>query len=367
MEINQNPRQSKIQSLLRRLNVLEEKDLVRQVDGLLDEDSRLASERRNPAGMAIRRLAKELAEVKGDKRAQTALDSIDRMEKESGEYRETSKTEFETRLAGLEEALQASEKRSGETSTAKVREVIKYIKEASDGYTLDRAFEDERAKTYKSEIDSLTTSVQSIFGDTASLLAELGETQEGFNKTIGDVSRVTDEKLAAIALLVSESETRLNSRISSIPRGGGNQNRSIIVGGDKDTLSHFTDINLKPGTGITITYAANNATGYTDITIASNGGASGISRQVQTVAVNTLAGDMNDIDYVYLCAGTITLTLPTSVGNNNLYTVKNIGAGIVTINTTGGETIDGDPTVIMPLQYTSIDLISNNSGNWDIT
>lgn len=151
-------------------------------------------------------------------------------------------------------------------------------------------------------------------------------------------------------------------------KGGGSMNRQIYIGG-VDPLTRYTDINLKAGSNVTITYANNNTTKKVDITIAATGGGGGggIVRSVNTVAISTAAGSTAGTDYVYLASGTITITLPTSVGNSNLYTIKNIGAGTVTVNTTGGETIDGGLTVTMPVQFTSVDLISNNSGNWDVT
>lgn len=156
------------------------------------------------------------------------------------------------------------------------------------------------------------------------------------------------------------------SRVSRI--GGGSMNRNISIGGNSSVLSRYTDINLKAGPNVTLTYSNNDATHNTDITIAaSGGGGGGITRSVNSVAADTPAGSTVGTDYVYLAAGTVTITLPTSVGNSNLYTVKNIGAGTVTIATTGVETIDGSVNLQMPVQFTSVDLISNNSGNWDIT
>ena len=65
--------------------------------------------------------------------------------------------------------------------------------------------------------------------------------------------------------------------------------------------------------------------------------------------------------------GTLTLTMPdATAGNTNLYTVKNVGSGVVTINTTSAQTIDGSSTIVMPVQFTSVDLISDTA-NWVIT
>lgn len=155
---------------------------------------------------------------------------------------------------------------------------------------------------------------------------------------------------------------------SLIPRGGGNMNRNISIGGNSSVLSRYTDINWKAGANVTLTYANNDQTKNLDITIAATGGSgSGIVRSVNSIAVDTLAGSTSTTDYVYLASGTVNLTLPTSVGNSNLYTVKNIGAGTVTITPQAGELIDGQSNLQLPIQFTSVDLISNNSGNWDIT
>jgi hypothetical protein len=70
-------------------------------------------------------------------------------------------------------------------------------------------------------------------------------------------------------------------------------------------------------------------------------------------------------DYVYLASGTITLTLPTAVASSGDYTIKNVGTGVVTVNTTSSQTIDGGLTAVIGRQYDSIDLVSDNA-NWNI-
>lgn len=90
-------------------------------------------------------------------------------------------------------------------------------------------------------------------------------------------------------------------------------------------------------------------------------GSGGIVRSVNNIAGNTNAGSTAGTDYVYLAAGTITVTMPTAVGNTNRYTIKNVGAGTVTIAAQAGENIETDPTLLLPLQFTSVDLISNSA------
>lgn len=175
-----------------------------------------------------------------------------------------------------------------------------------------------------------------------------------------------------ISPLKQEIASTRSDLITRINNHGGNMNRNIAIGGNTSVLSRYTDINLKAGANITLTYAYNDVTKYTDITLAATGGGgggsvTGIIRSVNNIAVSTAAGATAGTDYVYLASGTLNVTLPTSIGNNNLYTVKNVGAGTITVLPTGAETIEGSPNITMPVQFTSVDLISNNSGNWNIT
>ncbi len=94
-----------------------------------------------------------------------------------------------------------------------------------------------------------------------------------------------------------------------------------------------------------------------------NGKQSG--KSINTVSTNTSAGSAASTDYVYLASGTINVTLPTAVGNQNLYTIKNVGTGVITINTTSSETIDGSLTAPIRVQYLSLTLVSDGA-NWNI-
>lgn len=94
-------------------------------------------------------------------------------------------------------------------------------------------------------------------------------------------------------------------------------------------------------------------------------GGSGITRSISSISSDTTAGATADTDYVYLISGTTTLTLPTAVGNTNLYTAKNIGVGTATIAFTGGQTADGSATIAMSVANTSLSFISDNL-NWRI-
>lgn len=65
-------------------------------------------------------------------------------------------------------------------------------------------------------------------------------------------------------------------------------------------------------------------------------------------------------------ANTFTVTLPTAEGiQGQVYTVKNSGAGVITVAAAAGEFIDGVATQVLPVQYESISMISTGTG-WRI-
>lgn len=148
-------------------------------------------------------------------------------------------------------------------------------------------------------------------------------------------------------------------------RGGGNANRNISIGGNPSVLSRFTDVNLLAGTNVTLSYQDNSTTKNVDVTIAATGG-SGTVRSISSIATSQSAGSVAGTDYVYVCTTGLKLTLPTAVSNTNLYTVKNTGTSSVMVDTTGGQTVDGDTNIILATQYTAVDLISDSVG-WHIT
>lgn len=96
------------------------------------------------------------------------------------------------------------------------------------------------------------------------------------------------------------------------------------------------------------------------------GGGSGIQRSITVVTTNTTAGDTALTDYCYFVSGSsVTLTMPTAVGNTNRYTIKNTdGSNSITVAFNGSETGDGSSTLLLRPNV-SLDLVSDNS-NWKI-
>lgn len=89
---------------------------------------------------------------------------------------------------------------------------------------------------------------------------------------------------------------------------------------------------------------------------------------VQTTGINNISSTytITSLDYIVNCtSGTFTTTLPaiSSANKGVTYIVKNSGAGIITIATTGGNTIDASST-ITATTLVSRKLVSDGSSNW---
>ncbi len=83
-----------------------------------------------------------------------------------------------------------------------------------------------------------------------------------------------------------------------------------------------------------------------------------------TAQTTTYAAAINDL--VNCTSGTFTVTLPTAVGQaGKSIIVKNSGTGVITINTTSSQTMDGiaSGSVKLNTQYTSLTFVSNGA-NW---
>jgi hypothetical protein len=77
---------------------------------------------------------------------------------------------------------------------------------------------------------------------------------------------------------------------------------------------------------------------------------------------------ITDYDYTIDCtANTFTVTLPTAVGiTGRIYIIKNSGAGVITVDADGTETIDGGANVSLATQYDSV-TVQSDGANWIIT
>lgn len=88
----------------------------------------------------------------------------------------------------------------------------------------------------------------------------------------------------------------------------------------------------------------------------------------QTYVAKTANYTITNTDSTVDCtANTFTITLPTAVGiTGQVFNIKNSGSGVITINTTSSQTIDGQASGTLTLnQYDNLSVQSNGS-NWII-
>jgi hypothetical protein len=97
-----------------------------------------------------------------------------------------------------------------------------------------------------------------------------------------------------------------------------------------------------------------------------NGSISGIGMK-QAYVTKTGAYTATNADYVIDCtSGTFTVTLPASSGRTGrILIIKNSGAGTITVDGNGAETIDGAATYSLAVQYATVQIMSDGT-NWKI-
>ncbi len=70
-------------------------------------------------------------------------------------------------------------------------------------------------------------------------------------------------------------------------------------------------------------------------------------------------------DDTILCNGTLTVTLPLAATSDGVrLQIKNIGTGVVTIDGNGSDTIDGNLTITLSVQYEAVELMCIGSAWW---
>lgn len=369
---------NKISQLLEKLDKLESSlpkdETLGLVDSIINEKYKdITSKVKEDSSLAaLEAINTKLDKFKKDFQLEPIISAIEEIRANMDQVHESMTMESET----------AS--KAHETTKAELTNLIRNTKDDLQGMTgrelaklLEKittledqlSFQDDTSKNQGQTLKSIVSDFESRIAGLDGLLQ--GHTSDSMASRTDFGTKVADNtsKIAEVATELDKLRKDTMSRLSNL--GGGNMNRNIAVGGNTSVLSRYTDINIKPGSNVSITYSNNHTTKYLDLTIGATGGGggssvAGIVRTIETTTVSSVVGGVALTDYVVLANGGVKVTLPTAVGNNNLYTIKNIGVSSVLVAPDGVETIDGDASVIMPVRYTSIDLISNNA-NWQIT
>jgi len=147
-----------------------------------------------------------------------------------------------------------------------------------------------------------------------------------------------------------------SDNVVTVQNGAGTVNFTVTGNGAVTGVT-FNGAALTSGGGGTL-YLSN------DGTYSSPSGGTGITRSVTVTSGNITVGATALTDYVILVSGAHTVTLPTAVGNTNLYTVKNYHSASITVNTTSSQTMDGSTTASLTTN-TSLSFISDGT-NWRI-
>lgn len=179
--------------------------------------------------------------------------------------------------------------------------------------------------------------------------------------TLGTGLSLSGTTLNALGDAPSDGTTYGRKNAAWVAVGSGTS--PLTTKGDLFTYS-TTDDRLPVGTNGQILSADSTTTTGLKWINAPTGG--GISRTVISQGSSTTAGSTANTDYVYLVTGTTTITLPPAAGNSNLYTIKRVGTGVVTIAAGGSDTIDGSVSAAINVQYQSLTLVSDGTSIWNI-
>ena len=161
--------------------------------------------------------------------------------------------------------------------------------------------------------------------------------------------------------VVEKVEEKLNEKPFEISKINGLSGRLDNITRDiarKTGYSGGGDT-VAAGTNVTIT---TNSAGAKVINATGGGGGGGLTQVYVAISGATAAGSTAATWYTYDSTGTVTLTLPTAVGNTSLYSCRCV-SGVLTVATTGGQTINGSTAEIYPLAALTI---QSNGTNWII-
>ncbi len=361
-------------------------------------------------------LEKELEALKAQ-RLSTLDDLTKILQPKLDEYMGEITTLIETEVEDLKEDI---EKRAGDSETT-FAEVYNRIDEVLSRLSIINRLQSE-IKAFAGEITNAKSEVLQAVAASETSSKEVAYRALGLiNELTGNLPDIADDIVALgnriDGLPEAYDDTEVWDELEKLRKlintnhGGGQANRQINVKSSVMSLK-FTDINFQNSTSIgwtatddttnkrvnitasvllagsggggsltvkeidgtptvasVTTIRVSNGTmtddGGGQVTISTGGGSTGITRISSLITATTLAGNAASTDYVYIAAAGIAFTLPDAATVSNLYTLKNASPSSVLITAVGGDTLDGNASVLLSTQYSALDFISDGT-NWNL-
>lgn len=172
------------------------------------------------------------------------------------------------------------------------------------------------------------------------------------------LTRYTDINIYGVSSSVIAVVDNTNKRVNIGIQGGGGSASTLALQTNDTPNGSQSLLNLKQGTNITV---ADDGVGGVTISASAGSVVAGITRIASVISVSSTLAAAALTDYAIFANVGIQVTLPTAISNSNLYVIKNNANSSVLINTTAGQTIDGSSSALLPVQYQSLDLMSNGS------
>lgn len=367
---------NKLQNLLKKLETLEGSlpvsETKQYLDDLLETETQKfqKSFKENPTVKFLDGFNVKLDKFKKDFNLTPIINEIEDIQEKiqefKGEYENQVNEIYEVSERKFEEfsnLINSTKDELSNKTATEIKSVLDKLGVLENDFTFQTSASDKTGKTLKEAVTQISERIDGIFNDLKNRDIEDGE----FNKTLQSSLEEHSMDLQTIKAEIEKVRQEFLKRISGL--GGGSMNRNIAIAGNTSVLSRYTDINIKPGSNVTLSYVNNNTTKYLDLTISatgSGGSVAGVAREINKISVSSTVGAVSGIDYVTICDQGVKITLPTAVGNTNLYTIKNVSTSSVMVMPDGVETIDTEANIILPVRFTAIDLVSDG-GNWNIT
>jgi len=216
--------------------------------------------------------------------------------------------------------------------------------------------------TDKALVPSNLSSVDlSVLDNTTSAFITVGGIPTASETTAGKIEIATNAEAGAGT---ATDKALVPSNISSLDLSAMDNTTSAFISDiTGESLNDLSDVSFTAGAGIdnyVLTY--DNGT--------SSWGAEAVPSGGYTYSAITADPANAQYNYHYSCTGTFTVTLPASASGDagKEIRIKNMGTGTITVDGNASETIDGQTTIDLDVQYSSITLIAtgNTPAAWEI-